>query len=155
MSIYTIFTPLYSIFQHGYTALHIASFGNKRACIRLLISRGADSNIKDNKGKTALEVAGEYSYRPPEEEKEETRAVIRQALAERSASPSAFAATVAAEMVIVFVRNALDFACEKGDLSAVQGILAKYPKGHAPLLNYLDEVRTMGIDIYRERDEGM
>ena len=146
MSIYTIFTPLYSIFQYGYTALHYTSLFNKHACIRLIISRGADSEIKDNEGKTALETA----YRSgSKKEMEETRAVIRQALAERSASPSAFAATVAAEMVFVFVRNALDFACSKGDLSAVQGILAKYPKGHAPLLNDLDEVRTMGIDIDR------
>ena len=91
-------------------------------------------------------------YRPPKEEKEETRAVFRQAWAERSASPSAFAATVAAEMVFVFVRNALDFSCEKGDLAAVQGILAKYPKGHAPLLNDRNKVRTMGIDIDRYRD---
>ena len=132
MSIYTIFTPLYSIFQHGRTALYYASYFNKRACIRLLISRGADSEIKDNQGNTALEVAGDEDYYT-EEQKEETRAVIRQALAERSASPSAFAATVAD-------RNALDFACRKGDLSAVQGILAKYPKGHAPLL----DVRRIG-----------
>ena len=140
MSIYTIFTPLYSIFQYGYTALHWASLYNKRACIRLLISRGADSEIKDNEGKTALEVAGEGDG-TTEEEKEETRAVIRQALAERSASPSAFAATVATEMLD---RKALDFACGKGDLSAVQGIIAKYPKGHAPLFNGLNDVRTMG-----------
>ena len=148
MSIYTIFTPLYSIFQDGWTALHYASRWNKQ-CIRLIISRGADSEIKDDEDKTALDVAGEYDS---EEETEETRAVIRQALAERSASPSAFAATVAAEMVVVFDRNALDEACRIGDLSAVQGILAKYPKGHAPLLNDLNDVRTMEIDIDRYRD---
>ena len=69
-SIYTIFTTLYSIFQNGNTALHIASNNYKHTCIRLLISRGADSEIKNNKGKTAFDYA----------EKEETKAVIRQAL---------------------------------------------------------------------------
>ena len=46
-------------------------------------------------------------------------------------------------------RELLDEACSEGDLEAVQGILAKYPKGHAPLINGLNEVRTMGIDIER------
>ena len=45
-------------------------------------------------------------------------------------------------------RKLLDNACNEADLEAVQGILAKYPKGHAPLLNDLNEVRTMG----RERE---
>ena len=47
-------------------------------------------------------------------------------------------------------RNLLDVSCRIGDLSAVQGILAKYPKGNAALLNDLDQVRTMA----REREMG-
>ena len=78
-SIYTIFTTLYSIFQNGSTALHIAFCNYKHTCIRLLIIRGADSEIKDNEGKTAFDNAGE-KYGTTEEQKEETKAVIRQAL---------------------------------------------------------------------------
>ena len=93
MSIYTIFTTFYSIFQLGWTTLHCASWCNKHACIRLLISRGADSEIKDNEGKTALEVAGDGELGTKEKD-EETRAVIRQALVSRQLPFNPFVSSI-------------------------------------------------------------
>ena len=41
----------------GHTALHLAVFGDRAECIRLLLLAGADSNVQDNNGRTVLHYA--------------------------------------------------------------------------------------------------
>ena len=45
----------------GWTALHQAANYLKNRAVKLLIKRGADTHIKNNDGKTALDVAKQFS----------------------------------------------------------------------------------------------
>ena len=43
------------------TPLHAAAYNNHTAAIRLLLRKGADINIKDDLGRTAIDVALQYN----------------------------------------------------------------------------------------------
>ena len=49
----------------GDTALHLAAFAGKLEIVRTLVEGGADVNVKDAAGKTALQVVSEQKPRPP------------------------------------------------------------------------------------------
>lgn len=49
----------------GDSALHLAAFDGKLAIVRALAAGGADLNLKDGSGKTALEVVSNQAPRPP------------------------------------------------------------------------------------------
>jgi len=49
----------------GDTALHLAAFAGKLDIVRALVEGGADMNVKDGAGKTALQVVSEQAPRPP------------------------------------------------------------------------------------------
>ncbi|KAG6453876.1 LOW QUALITY PROTEIN: transient receptor potential channel pyrexia [Manduca sexta] len=53
---------LSEMFQPGWTPLHVASSCIRRHCTRLLLAAGADPNICDAEGRTALDVAGSAFY---------------------------------------------------------------------------------------------
>ncbi|XP_059055688.1 transient receptor potential channel pyrexia-like isoform X2 [Achroia grisella] len=50
------------LIQPGWTPLHVASSCARRHCTRLLLAAGADPNICDEQGRTALDVAGSAYY---------------------------------------------------------------------------------------------
>ena len=43
--------------QNGRTALMVAACYGKEGCVRLLVEAGADRNMKDNSGESALDLA--------------------------------------------------------------------------------------------------
>ena len=43
--------------RRGHTGLHIASYNGKKEISEILIEGGAEINVKDNKGNTALHMA--------------------------------------------------------------------------------------------------
>jgi ankyrin repeat protein len=49
----------------GDTALHLAAFAGKMEIVKVLVAGGADMNVKDLAGKTALQVVSEQAPRPP------------------------------------------------------------------------------------------
>jgi hypothetical protein len=49
----------------GDTALHLAAFAGKLEIVRALVEGGADMNVTDGAGKTALQVVSEQKPRPP------------------------------------------------------------------------------------------
>jgi hypothetical protein len=49
----------------GDTALHLAAFAGKLEIVRALVEGGADMNVTDGAGKTALQVVSEQAPRPP------------------------------------------------------------------------------------------
>jgi ankyrin repeat protein len=49
----------------GDSALHLAAFAGKLAIVRALVEGGADLNLTDGAGKTALQVVSEQKPRPP------------------------------------------------------------------------------------------
>ena len=59
----------------GWTALHRAcGWGNTEGA-KVLLLRGADPTIKDNEGKTAFEVFGEFDDPKPTEEQKAAAAI--------------------------------------------------------------------------------
>ncbi|XP_026750378.2 transient receptor potential channel pyrexia-like isoform X2 [Galleria mellonella] len=50
------------LIQAGWTPLHVASSCARRHCTRLLLAAGADPNICDDQGRTALDVVGTAYY---------------------------------------------------------------------------------------------
>ena len=53
---------------YGWTALHYAGQANKPGCAALLVAAGADREIKNSKGKTALARAQEQAQEKPEKQ---------------------------------------------------------------------------------------
>jgi ankyrin repeat protein len=49
----------------GDSALHLAAFAGKMDIVRVLVEGGANVNLKDAAGKTALQVVSEQAPRPP------------------------------------------------------------------------------------------
>ena len=47
--------------NHGLTALHYSAMYNKIGAIRLLLENGASTTIKDNEGRTPIDVARELN----------------------------------------------------------------------------------------------
>lgn len=59
--------------RHGRTALHWAAYHDKFEIVKLLVNKGADWNIKDRDGKTALDLVGTKSlYLVREENREKS-----------------------------------------------------------------------------------
>jgi ankyrin repeat protein len=48
--------------QWGFTQLHFATIANNISMVQDLIAKGIDVNIKDNKGRTALDIAINMGY---------------------------------------------------------------------------------------------